>query len=244
MISKLQSSRDSLIMSNGESGNKACRRATISSVYLRKTEREEPYTTKSMDKDNNYLDEAAVIEREKERVKRLNEFRERHNKLVKTAIESIPEAMANDVEKTKIEMRIERKVELCHKNVNWFLSKFATVLYPKFGPDQDMLSRKKKSPLPKLWKSVASWMAHGRQRRKLMYMMSLNGNDLIDPSESCSTLLGACCGTLHSPGITHINFKGSRRFIIVPTRCARQSWRGMRVDGGYLHSTLPELCCL
>jgi hypothetical protein len=104
--------------------------------------------------------------------------------------------------------RIERRVDRCHKHVNWFLSKFKYVLYPSFRADQEMLSRKKKNPLAKGVKSVLSWMAHARQRRKLCHLMTLCGGVLVDASESCSTMLGSCCGTISSPGMGSANTPG------------------------------------
>jgi hypothetical protein len=160
---------------------------------------------------------------DKEKFEELEEARENHTALLKKELDASQEASALDARITVIYKRIERRVDRCHKHVNWFLSKFKYVLFPSFRADQDMLSRKKKDPLPKSCKSTLTWMAHGRQRKSLCHMMTLNGGCLIDPSESCSTIVGACCGTMCSPGkaLLHSNTQGKSEVHHCPNKECR-----------------------
>ena len=73
------------------------------------------------------------------------------------------------------------------------------ILDPEFKPDQERL-KKKKCELPKQWKDVASYLAHGRYRNKLLWKQSVLGNAVVTVSEACSTMQCGSCMTLHSPG--------------------------------------------
>lgn len=109
----------------------------------------------------------------------------------------------------KLQQQMERLVNHIHNVSTWFLSKFDLVLYPKFGATKEMMSKKKKDPLAKSTKTALSYMAHGRQRAKLLRKMSWTGGDVVNPSEACSTILGSCCGTMASPG----TFNGNLRIL-------------------------------
>jgi hypothetical protein len=125
----------------------------------------------------------------------LEEARKAHVVLLKREMEADPATSRLDRRVKVIYKRIGRRVGLCHKHVNWFLSKSKFVLFPSFRADEKLLSRTKNNPLPKSCKSVLTHMA------ALCHLMTLNGGVLIDPSESCATIIGACCGTMCSPGL-------------------------------------------
>lgn len=129
-----------------------------------------------------------------------------HHALRKSVRDSLPDLQGLDTQITKCQDRIRRAVDKFHNSANWFLSQFSVVMYPKFSADQSRLSQKKSNILAKTTKSVMSWMAHGRQRTKLIRAISFKGGVIVDPSESCSTLLGSCCGTMSSPGIQPPSF--------------------------------------
>jgi hypothetical protein len=80
----------------------------------------------------------------------LEEARKAHVVLLKREMEADPATSRLDRRFKVIYKRIGRRVDLCHKHVNWFLSKFKFVLFPSFRADEKLLSRTKNNPLPQV----------------------------------------------------------------------------------------------
>ena len=105
------------------------------------------------------------------------------------------------VEMKEIRAKLLKVVRKAHRSVNNFKSKFDIILQPEFKMDEHMV-KKTAGGLSKKWKTIGSYMAHGRANRELRYKMEREAKAYVPISEACGTMLCSDCPTLHHPGIS------------------------------------------
>jgi len=99
------------------------------------------------------------------------------------------------------ESRMLKEKKRAHQAIADFTLAFDRILWPEFGKDQKMY-KKKQNGLNPWWRNKISSMGHPALRNKLERGATIKSKALIDPSESCSTMLCGDCTNLANQGTT------------------------------------------